>query len=127
MAWLASILLLAAAFKNAGASWLAPIFGLPVPGMFYVLCGLWEAVLCIAVILLLQTQPRSRWRGVALSAAVIGLIDGVLMAACRLAAGTSIASKPRDMDLCDWVTGLPVGSVLLGMYVLILCYGVHRK
>ena len=127
MQWLAVALFLGVAIRHAGASWLAPTFGVTVPGAFYVLGGLWEALLCLAVMALLSTQRPSRWRGLALGAMAIGAIEGALMGACRLAAGTTLGSKPRDMNLCDWVTGIPVGPVLLGLYTLILCYGAYRK
>jgi len=127
MQWLAGVLLIGVALRHAGASWLAPMLGVSVPGTFYVLGGLWEALLCLTVMAFLMTQRRSRWRGLALGAMVIGTIEASLMAACRLASGMSLGSKPRDANLCDWITGLPVGPVLLSLYAMILCYGAYRK
>lgn len=127
MKWLAAILLVGVGLRHAGASWLAPMFGVSVPGTFYVLGGMWEALLCLTVMVLLSTQRRSPWRGLALGAMAVGFIEGALMAACRLASGISLGSKPRDMNLCDWVIGVPIGPALLTTYVVILCYGAYRK
>ncbi len=126
MRFLAFVLLIGVALRHMGASWLAPVFGMPVAGMFYVLGGLWEVVLCAVVLLLLHQQPKSVWRNLAFSAAYIGVIEGSMIAGCRVMI-SDMSLVPKGMNLCDFVTGLPVAATLGAMYVLILAWGALRK
>lgn len=109
-----------------GAAQLAPMFDLSVAGMSYVLGGLWEALLCAGIFLLLENHFRTRWWWIARAAMCMWMIEGASTAVCRLPI-KDITKVPMGKDLCDHVTGLPVTATLYVMYLLVLCWGVFRK
>ena len=119
MRFLAAILLIGVALRHMGASLLSSITGIPVAGVFYILGGALETMLCGALILLLITQAKSRYRDLSIAAASIGAIEGFQISACRLAI-RDIAQVPKDMTLCTYATGLPTGAALITLYAIIL-------
>jgi hypothetical protein len=123
--WLAAVLFFGVAIRHMGASWLAPILDLSVAGTFYVLGGVWEVVLCVAVILLLWNQWPTRWRWLVRAAMCIGVIEGAMMSGCRLAI-KDLTLVPKGTNLCDHAMGLPVSSVLMSLYAIVLCWGAWR-
>jgi len=126
MVWVAGVLLLAIAARHFGAASLAPMFGLPPQGMFHVLGGALEVVVCGVIGVLLLTQRPSRARRLAHSAVAVGMVEGAQIVGCRLAI-PDLSLVPRGANLCDHVTGLPVSATVVSLYVVILCWGVCRK
>lgn len=122
----AFLLLVCVGFRYMGAKWLAPVLDLPVSGANYVLAGLWEALLCLAVILLLENHFRTRYWWLARAAMCIGVVEGSTAAACRIPI-KDIQQVPQGADLCDYVTGLPVTPALYATYLIAICWGAFRK
>ncbi|MBL8512157.1 MAG: hypothetical protein JNM52_11000 [Betaproteobacteria bacterium] len=124
MRWLAIALAVGVFARHAGAGWLAQYLPIPQAGIFYALGGLWEVVLCGALLSLLWClRSAGVFYRLAVGCCLIGILEGGQMAACRLAVKT-IGAVPPGMNLCDYVTGLPVGHTLLAVYFVILCWAV---
>lgn len=119
MKFLALVLLAAIFVRHDTAFWLAPRIGISPAGTFHLLGGALEVLLCAAVLVLLLTYRASIWLQLAQAAAVIGMVEGSMIAACRIALQKPV---PAGMTQCDFVTGLPIGAVVTTMEVLALCW-----
>ena len=105
---------------------LSQMFGMSPPAIYYILGGLWESALA-AVILLLSYQMRECiWRRIIRAATIIGIVEGTQASVCRVAV-RDIRAVPQGVDLCDYVTGLPFGSVVMSVYFLIICWSVAHE
>lgn len=120
---LAFVLLLGAFIRHDSANWLASFTGMKPAALFYILGGMWETTLCALVLWMMLDYPASIWRNLAAGGAVIGALEGFQMFACRLPI-TDIKAVPAGMNLCDYVTGVPVGAVMTSLYVVMLAYYV---
>ncbi|MFA6168947.1 MAG: hypothetical protein WC700_20140 [Gemmatimonadaceae bacterium] len=125
MRFLALILLAGAFLRHGTANWLAEGSSMSAAAWFYVLGGAWEAVLCAVILLMVYGYHRTIWRVMAATALVIGILEGAQMSVCRLAI-TDIRAVPAGVNLCDYATGLPVGAVMLTLYLLFICYELGR-
>lgn len=124
MRFIASILLLGAFVRHDAAGILAPIFGLTPAWMFYILSGIWEALLC-SVILVLALQMRfSIWRQFIVSAMWIGIIEATEIPVCSVAAG--FKNDTGGLNLCDYAFGFPFGKVVMVLYFLVLVWNIGR-
>lgn len=81
--------------------------------------GLWEIILCTAVLLLAPSMPL-------LTAAMwIGILEGGQIAACR--PFIADISKVQNVNICDYLTNLPIGATMTGLYVLIVCWAIGKE
>jgi hypothetical protein len=111
------ILLILVSIRHNGSIWLSDFTGITQKGVFYVLGGAWEAVLCFVLASYLWKQREH----IGVFACVIGASEGIQMAVCRL------LQSPTSGNLCDAYFGLPVGATFVSMYALCLSWYVGRS
>jgi len=97
--------------------------GMTEPWVFYVLGGLWEVVLCSVLLMIFWAMRPSIWKNLAIAAMAIGILEGAQVFVCRLCV-KDIYAVPPGTNLCDYVSGLPIGVSLTCLYFLILCWSV---
>ncbi len=114
MKWLGSILLVGV-FIRHNTAWSLP--GYSPQAWFYILGGFWEMLLCL-VILTKVTEP------LAIAAMWIGILEGAQVSVCRLL--TSDITKVQG-NLCDSLTGLPIGATMTALYLLIVCWAIGKE
>ena len=124
MRWIAVALLLGVFIRHFTALGLAGVLGFPSRAWFYMLGGAGEILLC-AIVLLSVRGFKEPWRFLAVSAAWIWIVESAQLPICR-AMITDMAQVPLDQNLCDYLTGLPIGATMLSLYLLILSYGVGK-
>ena len=95
---------------------------LSAKGWFYIFGGIWEAVLCGLIAAFLLAAKRDKWTKLGITACVIGALEGLQMAACRLAVGNERVGG----NLCDAVTGLPIGAVMFSLYMIFICWAIKK-
>ena len=117
--WLAAILAVGVLYRHS-AHHLLPI--LPEKAWFYINGGIWEAVLCGLIAAFLLAAKRDKWTKLGITACVIGALEGLQMAACRLAVGNERVGG----NLCDAVTGLPIGAVMFSLYMIFICWAIKE-
>ena len=122
MRWLAIILLLGV-FIRHDTSFLASSLTPLTPGSWFtVMGGLWEIVLCMAILRTVPSTPLLT------AAMLIGISEGAQISVCRIAI-TDISAVPPKADLCDYVTGLPIGFLMtfaeLGLVVGVIAMNWH--
>lgn len=122
---LAFVLVLGAFIRHDAANWFASVSGMKPAAIFYVLGGMWEATLCLLILWMMADYPESMWRNLAAGGALIGFLEAFQMAGCRLSI-TDIKAVPPGVNLCDFVTGVPIGAVMTSLYVVMLAYYVGR-
>ena len=105
---------------------LSQMFGMSPPAIYYILGGVWEAVLSAVILLLTYQMRECIWRRIIRAAMLIGIIEGTQSSVCRVAF-RDIRAVPQGTDLCDYVTGLPFGSVVMSVYFLIICWSVAHE
>ena len=110
----------------AGCNLLADVTGYSYRAMFYMLMGAWSAVLSLCLMLFIFFSSHSIWRSIALFALFGSSIEGMQMTVCR-ALVDDINNIPSGMNLCDYLTGLPIGSTIIGLYITIASYIVGRQ
>lgn len=125
MKWLALTVLVITFARHNSAFWMASALNTTAPAVSYVMGGILEAVMGVAIALLMFTQPKSLWRTLGIFAGCIAASEGAQMAVCRMAIA-DIRALPPNTTLCDHVTGLPVGSVLMTGYLMGIFYLVGR-
>ena len=125
MRWIAVILLVGVFTRHNTALWLASGSSLSPQAVFYILGGVWEIVLCGVLAAILLAAERTLWRYLALVAVTVGIAEASQMSVCRLAI-SDIARLAPDQNLCDYLTGLPVGATLTALYLLAIAYGVGK-
>ena len=81
--------------------------------------GAWEAILCAVIGFIMLNANRSFWRDLVLIACVIGIIEGSTTTGCR-ALITNIFAVPKDVDLCDYLTGFHFQAWRLTLYLLFI-------
>ena len=123
--WIALALLLGVFIRHYTAWWLADGTYLSPQAMFYILGGAWETILCLVVLGALFMVERSVWRYIAGVAMVVGALEGAQIAVCRVAI-TDISTVPKNINLCDYLIGLPLGPTLAALYLIAIAYGVSK-
>src|SRR5437870_2954674 len=108
MKWLGPILLVGVFLRHDTSQWLP---GYTPGAWFYVLGGLWEMILCGSLLALIGGYP------LAIAALWIGILEGAQVSTCRLLM-TDITKVPRGGNLCDALTGLPIGATMTALYVI---------
>lgn len=125
MKWIALVLLLGVFIRHYTAWWWSQGTYLSPQAMFYILGGLWETILCLVVLGALYMVERSVWRYIAGAAMVVGALEGAQIAVCRVAI-TDISTVPKNVNLCDYLIGLPLGATLAALYLIAIAYGVSK-
>ena len=113
MKWLGPILLIGVFLRHNTAMWLP---GYSPQAWFYILGGLWEIVLCAAPLTFVRAP-------IAVVALWIGILEGAQVSTCRLL--TSDITKVQG-NLCDSLTGLPIGATMTGLYVILIAVTIAR-
>lgn len=100
---------------------LGEVLSLSPRAAYYVLGGIQETVLWTLVATFILSYRNSIWRSLALGACVIGIVEGLMIPICR------VALKGRNTgDVCDFVTGLPIGGTMVAVYTLVICWYLAR-
>lgn len=123
MKFVAAFLLAAVFLRHGSIYWLADVTGFTPSAMSYVLGGIEEVMLGGVLSFLLWMYPASLWRNLAIGAAAIAMLEGAQIAGCRVAI-TNIADVPFKVSLCDYLFGVPIGAVMVTLYMLIVCYAI---
>jgi len=113
--WLGSVLIVAI-FARHNLAWSLP--GYNPQAWFYVLGGLLEIILCSTLLLTLPPQPLIK------AAMWIGILEAAQVSVCRLATTGPI---PRDANLCDALTGWPIGFLLTVVEFGVVCWAIKRS
>lgn len=106
-------------------SWLiSDVSGMSAAGVFYVLRGYQILVLygVVAALVAYAVSVDAKLRAASLLAYWAcgwGAAEGFLSGSCRLAQSSPV---PARTSICDHVTGLPVGSVMLALEVATLLW-----
>lgn len=117
MKWLGPVLLVGI-FARHNLSWTLP--GYNPQAWFYMLGGMLEILLCSILLLTLPAQPLIK------AAMWIGILEGGQLAVCRLAT-LDIASVPKNVNLCDHLTNLPIGATMTALYLGIICWAIGKN
>jgi hypothetical protein len=123
--WIAIALLLGVFVRHDTALFLAGFLGFPDRAWFYMLGGAGEVLLCTALL------PFARgfiepWRFLALSGLWIWIIESAQLPICR-AAITDMGQVPHGVNLCDFVTDLPIGATMTALYLIVICLGIFAE
>lgn len=102
--------------RHDSSAWIADLLVANQKAVFYVQGGLWEAILACVIVWLL---PRGPYRYMALLACIIEVTEGLQMAVCQS------LTVSASGNLCDNLTGFPVGATLTTLYVFNVCYFAH--
>ena len=123
MKWIASILLLGVFIRHDAVTWIAQTVHMTPAAVFYILGGIWEVTLCAVLLMVFWAMRASIWKNLAIAAMLIGILEGAQVSICRMCI-SDIRQVPPGTNLCDYVSGLPVGISLTCLYFLILCWSV---
>jgi hypothetical protein len=110
---IAALLLVGVFLRHNSAHWWAEAFDANVKAIFYVFGGWWEAIVA-AIIIALVWKRAAGWQ-IAVMACVIQISEGLQMT-CQL-----FTASARG-NVCDNLTGLPVGAAFTAIYSLFACY-----
>lgn len=124
MKFAAIILLIGVVVRHYGIFWLSDLTGFSSQAIIYILSGLWEFVLCGILLFIAYGYRWSIWRGLACSALLIGMVEGLMQSGCRLAVKDVRAAK--GANLCDYATGLPVGAVVASLAIVMIAWHFGR-
>ncbi len=80
-------------------------------------------MLCGLLLLIFFNQRQTAWTGVAIGACCIGILESLQISVCRMVVG-DMKTVPTNVNLCDHVTGLPVGAVMVSLYLIIICWSL---
>lgn len=120
---IAALLVIGVFLRHNSAKWLAGDF--TPQAIFYMLGGVWEAILCATVLVFTAAMRPSIWRFVMQAAMVIGILEAVQMPVCRLMI-SDIRAVPPGMSLCDFVAGFPIGISIVAVYFLVIVWSIGR-
>jgi hypothetical protein len=121
---IAIILIVAVWIRHGAIYTLSGLFGVYPWEMNWYLGGAWEAVLAAVAALLLLACPPSLWRNLGMGACAIAVNESAQSVGCGLFIN-DIRDVPPRTDLCDHLTGLPVGRVTMTVYLMIVCYALY--
>src|SRR6266850_8084191 len=114
MKWLGPLLLIGV-FARHNLTWLP---GYSPAEWFYLLGGLWEVVLCLTL-LRFVTPP------LAVAALWIGILEGSQVTVCGALMGHR--RPPEGVPECDYLTDLPIGATMTGLYVIFVCWAIGKE
>ena len=118
---MAIVLAVGVFIAHDGANWLSSQIGIYPWAAFFMLQGVWTVVLSVCLVLFIYRAIPSFERTLALVALGISIFEGFQIPACGIFV-TDFALIPRGVNVCDYVTGLPVTSVTLTLEVLIMAW-----
>lgn len=119
MKWL-SIVLLVGVFVRHDTSYLASTLTSLTPGAWFtVMGGLWEIVLCVALLMFVSASLGT-------TALLIGILEGAQISVCR-AMITDISAVPPKVNLCDYVTGWPIGFLMTSAELGMVCWVIGKN
>lgn len=104
MKWLGPFLLICVFLRHDTSYLMAGLLHLTPGAWFTIMGGLLEIILCSLMLLLLPLPT------LAVTALWIGILEGAQIAACR--PFISDISRVQNENLCDYVTGWPVGYLM---------------
>jgi hypothetical protein len=116
MKYIAAILIVGGFIRHNSSLWLQDLTGVSVKAIFFILGGAWEAILALVIVWLLWNLKRNAYWHLAVMGCVLEIVEGSQIAVCRMLA------TPGKGNLCDILTGVPVGATLTAFYSVILCY-----
>lgn len=119
MKWLSALLLLGVCVRHFTAHNIGAQTYLNARGWFYVMGGLWEAMLCGILLMLVLEAQKSPYRLIAAFALIVGMAEAMQMSVCR-ALVVDMKTIPIGANICDHVAGLPVTATINTLYLLIL-------
>jgi hypothetical protein len=111
--FIAFLLLIGVFVRHDSSAWIADLLGANQKAVFYVQGGLWEAVLACVIAWLV---PKGPYRYMVLMACIIEITEGLQMAVCQ-----SLTASASG-NLCDNLTGFPIGATLTALYTFNICY-----
>lgn len=114
--WLGPILLVGVFLRHDTSSWLP---GYTPAAWFYIMGGAWEILLCASILLFMPALPLIQ------AAMWIGILEGSQISACRLLT-KDYSAVPKWQNLCDHLTGLPIGATMTGLYLIIICIAIGK-
>ena len=126
MKWLTTFLVASVFVRHNSAFWMASALGSTPPAVSYVMGAVLEVVMGAAIAILLLAWTPSLWRNLGIAGGLIAMSEGAQMAACRIAIA-DIRALPPNTTLCDYVSGLPMGSVLMALYLFGIVYVIGRE
>lgn len=117
----AILLLLGVFVAHDTANWLSEHSRFTPPAIFYMLQGAWSVVLSCIVLMFFWAARKCIWRTLAIAAMVISICEGLQVTGCRFMV-KDIWNVPPGTNMCDYATGLPVGTVATILYLVILAW-----
>ena len=117
MKWLGPLLLIGV-FARHNLTWLP---GYTPTEWFYVLGGVWEAILCILFLCVLKSHGAS----LVVAALWIGILEGAQVTVCGALMGHR--RPPEGTPECDYLSGLPIGATMTGLYVILVCWAIGKE
>lgn len=125
---LAVLLLVGLFMRHGSAGWIADLTNFPVKGIFYILGGYWEAILCAVILGFIALQDDGLWSRLAVLACLAGILEGLQMSICRTLTA-DISKVPEGVSLCANLTGLPLGLALFVCYFIAALWivGKHAR
>ena len=127
MKFIAALLLFGVFARHDTAYWLNDLTGMHPVTVFYMMGGFWEVILCSVVISLLLTQKNGFYRHIAILAMGMGILEGFQIGICSILAQGRMPFVPKGQNVCDFISGVPIGATMVGLYILVVCYFVGRK
>lgn len=119
MKWLAILLLLGVFIRHDAANWLAG--SISPAGWFFLLGGLWEALLCTLLLAVVLQQPGP-WRALSVAALVIGIVEALQMSVCRLVISpAAYEAMPNGSNICDYLLGFQLGAPIVAFELFVVC------
>lgn len=103
-----------------GYDYLSQVTGIHKAIVFYVLMGLWTALLCSFIICLLWERRKEAAIKVVFAAMGIGIIEGLQML-CLLA-----GNVPYGLNACDYITGFPITVATISLYCIYLSWSLAK-
>jgi hypothetical protein len=104
-----------------GYDWISEVTGVHRATVFYVLMGLWTAILC-GFIQYLVWGRRNEWQiKVVIVATGIGILEGSQML-CLL-----LGAVPDGVNACDYHSGLKITATSAALYLFYIVWSLRKK
>lgn len=113
------VILLAGAFlRDNSSSFLSNVTGMSAPGVFRVLGGFWEAVLCLLIIWLLWGRGKNIVILLAITGCAVGTMNGIMNSVGRIMLPPP--PYPEHANIFDLVVGFQIGYWILGAQLAVV-------